>query len=119
MKKVLLSLSLLVGGLAAQAQTAYVACLDSVRVLDMTTHAQIATIGVGVNPAGVSASMDGQYVYVANYGDSTVSVISTASQSGSAKASLLNSAMYSPLAIAMPWFTAWEKPVFPAFSIKV
>lgn len=33
----------------------------------------------------------------------------SSNQFGSAKASLLNKAIYSPLAMAMPWLTAWEE----------
>jgi YVTN family beta-propeller protein len=40
-----------------------------------------ATTGVGSRPQGIAVSPDGKYLYVANYGDNTVSVIDTATNS--------------------------------------
>ena len=40
-----------------------------------------ATTGVGSRPQGIAVSPDGKYLYVANYGDNTVSVIDAATNS--------------------------------------
>lgn len=53
---------------------------DLVTVIDTRTQAVVATIVVGSGPAEVSFSEDSALAYVANSGSSTVSVISTASQ---------------------------------------
>ncbi|WP_185921788.1 beta-propeller fold lactonase family protein [Streptomyces sp. WAC06614] len=48
---------------------------DAVLVIDPAGQAVTATVSVGDRPFGVVYSSDGNYVYVANFGDSTVSRI--------------------------------------------
>ncbi|GAA3956952.1 gliding motility-associated C-terminal domain-containing protein [Mucilaginibacter dorajii] len=50
-----------------------------VSVINSASNTEIATIPVGAEPWGVSASKDGKRVYVTNSGSNTISVISTAS----------------------------------------
>jgi YVTN family beta-propeller protein len=58
---------------------AYVANTVSgtVSVLDLVTHAVVATIAVGTEPWAVVASPNGNFVYVANADDNSVQVIDT------------------------------------------
>ena len=49
-----------------------------VSVVDIATNSVTATINVGNQPIGVKVSPDGTRVYVANFGDNTISVINTA-----------------------------------------
>jgi len=59
---------------AASAQPyAYIANSNSgtVTVIDLSTNDKIATVDVGVDPAGVAASPKGDVVYVANQGASS------------------------------------------------
>ncbi|HEV2800475.1 MAG TPA: YncE family protein [Pyrinomonadaceae bacterium] len=49
----------------------------SVRQMDCKTNQTLAPITVGVQPFGIVASPDGEYLYVANYGSNSISVINT------------------------------------------
>jgi len=51
-----------------------------VAVIDTATHSIVGSITVGPVPGGVAVSSDGTVLYVANYGDSTLSVIDTATE---------------------------------------
>ena len=50
---------------------------NTVSVIDGATHKSVATVRVGVSPAGMVVSPDGRFVYLANTGSSTVSVLNT------------------------------------------
>ena len=51
---------------------------DNIDLFDPNPFANIvARVPVGHNPRGIAVSPDGKYVYVANYGDDTISVINT------------------------------------------
>jgi YVTN family beta-propeller protein len=50
---------------------------NNVSVISTVSNSIIATIPVGSNPFGVSASQDGTLVYITNEGDNNVSVINT------------------------------------------
>ena len=47
-------------------------------MISPVTNAVVATLPVGQEPIGVAVNPVGAFVYVANYGDNTVSVINTA-----------------------------------------
>lgn len=49
----------------------------SVRQMDCATNAPLDPIPVGQQPFGIVASPDGEWLYVANYGSNTISVINT------------------------------------------
>src|SRR5262245_27774908 len=51
---------------------------DVVSRLDIPTNTAL-TIPVGTRPAGLAVSPDGNQVYVANWGDSTISVVDISS----------------------------------------
>ena len=51
---------------------------DRIEVISLATHAVAATINVGPTPIGIDFSPDGTQLYVANSGDSTVSVVDVA-----------------------------------------
>ena len=55
-------------GVSAAGLFAYVANneTNSVTVIDVSTHAVIATVPVGAGPSGVAATPDGRFVYVTN-----------------------------------------------------
>jgi RHS repeat-associated protein len=59
---------------------AYVAnyASNNISVVDTVSQTTIATIGVGSGPVAVAASPDGAWVYVADKGDGSIYVISTA-----------------------------------------
>jgi YVTN family beta-propeller protein len=46
-------------------------------VIDIASSRKIAVIEVGGTPEGIDITPDGQHVYVANWGDGSVSVIDT------------------------------------------
>jgi len=48
-----------------------------VSVIDTATNKVVATVRVGNRPNGVAVTPDGKQVYVANFGNGTVSVIDT------------------------------------------
>jgi YVTN family beta-propeller protein len=48
---------------------------DSVTVFDLASRATVAQIDAGEYPEGIAASPDGAFVYVANWGSNTLSVI--------------------------------------------
>jgi YVTN family beta-propeller protein len=76
----LLSMGVGLGTATVQAQTrAYVANFGSntVSVIDIATNTVVATIPVGVEPAGVAITPDGTRAYVTNF-VGTVSVIDAA-----------------------------------------
>ncbi|HEX8458980.1 MAG TPA: YncE family protein [Pyrinomonadaceae bacterium] len=49
----------------------------SVRQMDCKTNQPLSSITVGQQPFGIVASPDGEYLYVANYGSNSISVINT------------------------------------------
>jgi YVTN family beta-propeller protein len=49
-------------------------------VIRTATNTVVATVAVGLNPSGVAVTPDGQYAYVTNNSDNTVSVIATATR---------------------------------------
>jgi YVTN family beta-propeller protein len=51
---------------------------NTVSVIDTATNIVVATVLVGLRPAGVAITPDGTHAYVTNAGDHTVSVIETA-----------------------------------------
>ncbi|MBV9024583.1 MAG: beta-propeller fold lactonase family protein [Streptomycetaceae bacterium] len=57
----------------------YVACMVScsIAVLDTSTHQLVASIAVGHNPYGITASVGGPKLYISNSGASAVSVYDT------------------------------------------
>ena len=50
----------------------------SVAIIDTTTKQLISIVNVGNNPRGLAISADGQFLYVANFDDDTVSVMKIA-----------------------------------------
>ena len=78
MKKLFILTLLVVIGLSANAQTAYIAGGDKVYVINVATNTVIDTIAVGDDASGVSVSSDGSKVYIANLSGNTVNVINTA-----------------------------------------
>jgi YVTN family beta-propeller protein len=81
LRKITLALFLVIfGASAALAQTkAYVTSFDNtVRVIDTTTNAVIATVPVGAETYGIALTPNNAFAYVANEDDNTVSVIDTA-----------------------------------------
>jgi YVTN family beta-propeller protein len=74
------------GAPPARAQNAYIAHLGSgtVSMISAATNQVVDTItvGVGTDPYGLAVTPNGGFVYVANYDAGTVSVISTAIQTG-------------------------------------
>jgi YVTN family beta-propeller protein len=80
----------LFGSAQSRAQNAYITAngSDTVSVVDTATNTVIATIPVGVQPAGVAVSADGSKVYVANQGTGkipgSVSVIDSATNTATA-----------------------------------
>jgi len=50
---------------------------NTASVIDGDTHKVVATVRVGVSPAHMAVSLDGKWVYVANTGSNTVSVLNT------------------------------------------
>lgn len=78
--RVLLVTALAVSARSARAQAesyAYVChpATDSVSVVDVSTNAIVATFAVGTTPSGIAVSPHGSLVYVANFGEDTVSVV--------------------------------------------
>ena len=69
----------MLAGMLGVAQTAYIPnnADTTVSVVDVTTNTVVANIIVGHRPLGVSVSLDGSSVYIANQVDSTISVINT------------------------------------------
>ena len=51
---------------------------SSVSVIDTATNTEVARVGVGTSPSAVAVTPDGAFVYVADFFDQMVSVISTA-----------------------------------------
>lgn len=80
------ALTILGVGVAQAAPFAYVAnhADGTVSVLDVATHASVATVTVGSRPIGVT--IVGSKAYVANFGDGTVSVIDTTTNTAAATA---------------------------------
>jgi YVTN family beta-propeller protein len=68
-------------------------------VINTATNAVSAPITVGKNPTGAAITPDGKHVYVTNFLDGTVSVITTATGAVSAP---------SPSASFRPW---WRSPL--------
>jgi YVTN family beta-propeller protein len=52
-------------------------CVGSLSIFDMDLKTQVGSVAVGWAPEGVAVHPNGQYVYVANSGDRTVSVMET------------------------------------------
>ncbi len=78
MKKLIILSLIALNAMVVNAQSAYITNqLNNVYVINLASNT-ISTIIVGQLPYGVSVSPDGSKVYITNLGDSTVSVINTA-----------------------------------------
>ena len=93
----------------ASARNAYVANSGSanVSVLNLVTSAPAGTIPVGNGPVDVAITPNGQFAYVTNETDGTVSVIATASNSVVATIPLAVGAKPRGIAISPDGQTAW------------
>ena len=71
---------LLAPGLALAAPFAYItnSLSSTVSVIDTASNAVVATIGVGLGPAGVAVNLAGTRVYVSNLASNSLSVVDTA-----------------------------------------
>jgi len=84
-KQILFIATLAIIGLSAAGKTAFItnSSNNSVSVIDVANNIVIATIPVGSCPARVSVGPDGNKVYLANFYDSSISIINTVSNSKS------------------------------------
>ena len=69
-------------GIAASPSITYIGLsgLDQLNFYQTSNRLLLATVDVGDNPKGVAVTPDGESIYVANYSDNTVSVVSRLSQ---------------------------------------
>ena len=75
---------------------------NTVSVIDVATETVVATINVGVEPAGIAITPDGKKVYVANHQSRSVSVINTATNSVTTTIVLGGGAADRPYQVAIP-----------------